>query len=168
MKFENISLCVVLLALAALTGCAASGTPFHRVGEIPLDKGVIYVYRPGSLIGSKVRYEVHAGNGVVCTLLQGGYCTYFATPGSLEMWGKTESKGSSIIIDVKATQEYYVKVSPSIDFIVKRPNLSLMNPAEGLKEIEGCKLIDTTVESENAPSEGDIPTEKAKMKQPAE
>lgn len=140
MNFNLVARYLLLLGLALTTGCAASGTPFQRVGDIPKDKGLVYVYRSNSLMGSAVRYDVHANNDVICTLVRGGYCLYYALPGELELWGQTESKGT-ITIDVKAGQEHYVKGSLSFGFVVGRPNLTLMQPPEALNEISECKLI---------------------------
>jgi hypothetical protein len=140
MKFNLVARYLLLLGLALTTGCAASGTPFQRIGDIPKDKGLVYVYRPNSIIGSAVRYDVHANNEVICTLVRGGYCLYYAMPGEVELWGQTESKGT-ITIDVKAGQEHFIKGSLSFGLVVGRPNLTLMVPPEALNEISDCKLI---------------------------
>ena len=67
MKYLKFLLLIPALYLAA---CAATGTPFQRITQIPADKGVIYVYRPNSLIGSAVHYDVHAGEtDVLCDLV---------------------------------------------------------------------------------------------------
>ena len=139
MKYFKFLLLIPVLFLVA---CAASGIPFQRITEIPSEKGVVYVYRPNSMIGGAVHYDVHAGeNEVLCDLIRGGYCLYYAKPGELELWGKTESR-SSITVDVKAGQEHFVKGGLSLGFIVGRPNFSLVDSAIGLKEIADCKLLE--------------------------
>ncbi len=128
-----------MFAGVVLGGCAASGPAFERVTDIPQDKGVIYVYRPNSIIGSAVRYDVFANDELVCNLVRGGYCLHYAKPGEVEFWGKTEAKGS-ITIDVKAGQEHYVKGSLSMGILLGRPNLTLVEPKDAMGDLTECKL----------------------------
>lgn len=138
MKFSKLLLLVPTLFLAA---CAASGTPFQRITDIPKDKGVVYVYRPNSIMGAAVHYDVHAANDeVICDLIRNGYCLYYAKPGELELWGKTESK-SSITVDVKSGQEHFVKGGLSMGFMVGRPNFSAVDNKTALEEIAECVLL---------------------------
>jgi cell division septation protein DedD len=138
MKFSKLLLLVPTLFLAA---CAASGTPFQRITDIPKDKGVVYVYRPNSILGAAVHYDVHPGNDdVICDLIRNGYCVYYSKPGELELWGKTESR-SSITIDVKSGQEHFVKGGLSMGFLVGRPNFTAVDNKTGLEEIAECVLL---------------------------
>jgi hypothetical protein len=136
----NISKIAALIPILFLTACAATGTPFQRVSDIPKDKGIVYVYRSGSMLGGAVHYDVHAAEEVVCDLIRNGYCLYYAKPGELELWGKTESK-SSITIDVKSGQEHFVKGGVTMGFLIGRPNFSEVNARQGLEEIAGCVLL---------------------------
>lgn len=140
MKSCKLLLLIPTLFLAA---CAASGTPFKRITDIPTDKGVVYVYRPNSIMGAAVHYDVHVGinNEVICDLIRGGYCLYYSTPGEVELWGKTESK-SSITVDVKSRQEHFVKGGLSMGFLVGRPNFTLVDNPKGLEEIGECMLLE--------------------------
>ncbi len=135
--FKCAGYAFLLVLISLLAGCA-SGLPFKSVTEIPQGKGLIYIYRPGSIVGSAVSYEIFAGNEKIGRLLPGGYLTYFANPGELELWGKTEAKGS-ITLDVKADQTQYVKGSLSVGFFVGRPVLMTVEPEVGQQEITECK-----------------------------
>jgi hypothetical protein len=139
MKYSKFILLIPVLFLMA---CAASGVPFQRITAIPEDKGVVYVYRPNSLMGGAVHYDVHAGeNEILCDLIRGGYCLHYSKPGELELWGKTESRGS-VTVDVKAGKEHFVKGGVSLGFLVGRPNLTVVENATGLEEIADCKLLE--------------------------
>lgn len=140
MNFKTMIKIGLLVTFAALTGCAATGPAFREITDIPQDKGLVYVYRPNSIIGSAIRYSVYADKDVVCKLIRGGYCLYYAKPGEVEFWAKTESK-TSLTVDVKAGQKHYVKGSLSMGFAVGRPNLSLVEEQEAMKEIVDCKLL---------------------------
>jgi hypothetical protein len=142
MKSSKLLLLVSVLFLAA---CAASGTPFQRITDIPKDKGLVYVYRPNSILGGAVHYDVHAGNDeVICDLIRNGYCIYYSKPGELELWGKTESK-STITVDVKAGQEHFVRGGISMGFFIGRPNFTMTDKKTALEEIAECVLLEKPV-----------------------
>jgi len=132
---------LVLVPILFLTACAATGVQFQKVSTIPEGKGVVYVYRPDSIVGAAIHYDVYAGeNDLICDLIRGGYCLYYSKLGELELWGKTEAK-SSITIDVKAGQEYYVKGGLSLGVLAGRPNFTLVTNTVGQEEIADCKLL---------------------------
>lgn len=121
-----------------LGGCAAKGPQFVPV-QAPADKGVVFVYRESGFMGGGVYYDVHAGQELVCSLVQGGYCQYMAAPGELEIWGKTESK-SSVTIVVEAGKASYVKAGVKMGFLVGKPYFEEVPSSVGAKEIVKCKL----------------------------
>jgi hypothetical protein len=138
MKVRKFLFLVPMLLLAA---CAASGTKFQRITDIPKDKGVVYVYRPNSIMGAAVHYNVYPGTDeAICDLIRNGYCLYYSNPGELELWGKTESK-SSITVDIKSGQEHFVKGGLSLGFLVGRPNFMAVDNKTGLEEIAECVLL---------------------------
>jgi hypothetical protein len=140
LQVKVIRVCFLMLALALLYGCAAKGPSFTRVSDIPSAKGLVYVYRSPGLVGSAVTYHVHAGDEIIGNLRNGGYFYYFADPGELEIWAKTEAKGS-VTLDILAGQEQYVKGSLGVGFLVGRPKLIVVDSETGRKEIEKCKLL---------------------------
>ena len=136
-----LAIFLLMGVLFALGGCATLGPPFKPVVDIPAGKGLIYIYRPSSFIGGAVSYDVKLGDGtVITTLHNGGYSPFFADPGETEIWGKTESK-SSLTIDVKAGQTYYVRGTVGVGFFVGRPHLLVVDNKVGVQEIAECKLI---------------------------
>jgi hypothetical protein len=137
---------VVALGILAIlaAGCATLGPAYQKVGHIPADMAIVYIYRPGG-IGAAVTYDVKVGETVITSLSSGGYYPYLAKPGELELWARTESK-SSVTLDVKPGQTYYVKGTIGIGFLVGRPRLQIVPEEEALKEIVECKLISDKVE----------------------
>lgn len=122
------------------SGCATLGPVYTKVDKVPQDRGLVYIYRPSSIMGSGVAYDVKVGDNVVTTLHSGGYFPYFSTPGEVEFWAKTESR-SAVTIDVKSGQVYYIKGSLGVGFFVGRPHLMVVPADVGEKEIAECKLI---------------------------
>jgi hypothetical protein len=129
-----------LLLLLVTTGCASLGPIYSKVDKIPDNAGLVYFYRPSSFIGGGVSYDIKDGDTVVTTLYNGGYYPHFSAPGEKEFWARTESK-SSITLDVKSGQTYYVKGGVGVGFFVGRPHLMVVDPAVAEKEIGECKLI---------------------------
>lgn len=129
-----------LLPLLLVTGCASLGPVYSKVDKIPDNAGLVYFYRPSSFVGGGVSYDIKNGDTVITTLYNGGYYPYFSTHGEKEFWAKTESK-SSITLDVKTGQTYYVKGEVGVGFLVGRPHLMVVAPEIAEKEIADCKLI---------------------------
>jgi hypothetical protein len=136
--FRLFRLLLVILASSFLFGCGAQGALFQKVAELPQGKGIVYVYRPTGFVGSGVTYDVHAGDRVIGNLKPGGYCSYFAAPGELEVWAKTEAK-SSVTVDVRAGQEHFIKGGVGVGFFVGRPTLTIVDPDTGRREIATCE-----------------------------
>jgi len=128
----------ILIGFLPLLGCAA-GPAFTKIEKIPEDAGLVYIYRPGSAFGAAVSYDVKANGIPVTRLTPGGYYPHFAKPGETEFSAKTEST-SSITLDVKAGQTYYVKGTVGVGILVGRPHLVLVPAEIGEKEIVKCKL----------------------------
>lgn len=134
------NMCWLLLVILLLQGCASLGPAYTKVEQIPENKGLIYIYRPSSIVGGGISPDVKVGGTVIATLYNGGYYPYFANPGEVELWAKTESK-SAVTLDVKPGETYYVKGTIGVGFFVGRPHLIVVSPEEGAKEIAACKLI---------------------------
>jgi hypothetical protein len=135
-SIKYLLISVILLA----TGCASLGPVYSKIDKIPDNTGLVYIYRPSSFIGGGVSYDVKDGDTVVTTLHNGGYYPYFSSPGEKEFWAKTEAK-SSVTLDVKSGQTYYIKGEVGAGFFVGHPHLMVVAPEVGEKEIEDCKLI---------------------------
>jgi hypothetical protein len=137
---RSVLILICLIAALTLNSCASLGPPYQKVATIPDDKGLVYIYRPGSFIGGGVSYDVKIGETPITTLYTGGYYPYFSKPGEVEFWAKTESK-SSVTLDVKPGQTYYIKGTVGVGFIVGRPHLMVVEPNVAETEIAECKLI---------------------------
>lgn len=133
-----------LVAITLLGACAASGPRYEAAAQPPAGKGLVYIYRPGKFMGGGVVFDVHAGpksdNHAIVELQSGGYFPYYAEPGELELWSKTEST-SSVTVDVKAGSTAYVRGSIGVGFFIGRPSLEVVDGTTGAREIRECKLL---------------------------
>ena len=144
MKSTRLAVSVAVIALvatAAVSGCAPTlGPAFKTVEKIPDNAAVVHIYRPGKFAGSAVSYDVKANGAVVTTLYNGGYYPYVARPGEIEFSAKTEAT-SSVTLDVKAGEIYFIRGTVGIGFFVGRPYLVVVPREEAEKEIVETKLI---------------------------
>jgi hypothetical protein len=131
---------ILISSFLLITGCASLGPIYSKVDKIPDNTGIVYLYRPSSFIGGGVSYDVKIGDIVITTLYNGGYYPYYSQPGEKEFWAQTESK-SSVTLDVRSGQTYYIKGTIGVGFIVGRPHLMVVAPEIAEKEISDCKLI---------------------------
>jgi hypothetical protein len=133
---------VLMLAVTMAFGCATKGPAFSKIAtaDIPAGKGVVYVYRPSGFVGAAVSYDIWRGNEKLGYLVQGGYFTYLANPGELELTAKTEAR-ASLTLDVRAGQEHYVKGSVGVGAFIGRPKLEVVDAETGSREIQDCKRM---------------------------
>lgn len=132
------------LAVGAMTtlmsGCATLGSAYTPDSNAPKDKGTVYVYRPKAFGGGGISYTVSANGTEVSSLPSGGYFVYYAAPGETEFSAKTEAK-TSVTLDVKPGQTYYVQGTIGMGVFVGHPHLTQVGNDVGAKEIVSCKLV---------------------------
>jgi len=133
---------------SASTSALTFGSSFQ--GEkIPADKVVVYIYRPvGSGAGGQaIPFGVKASGKVEITLVQGGYYVYISEPGQIEFSAfeiglMAPTSVSSITVDAKAGQAYYLKGAHGKG-LGGRAHLESVSPEVGVNEIVNCKVITT-------------------------
>ncbi len=125
-----------ILCLLALTSISVSSfaQAFEPVSEIPEGKALVYIYRPGSIVGAAVHYTVNANDEKVSEshLRNKTYLVYFADPGRYTFWAQVTNTRRAVDLDVEAGKTYYVR-GDCCEFIIPE-----LDKAE--KEIVGCKL----------------------------
>lgn len=137
------------LVIMLLSGCATLGPKFEAAQDAPADKAVIYVYRESGFVGGGVAYMVRVNDADVSTLPAGGYFVYHATPGEVEFSAKTEAR-TSVTLDAKAGQTYYIKGTVGVGVFVGHPHLTVVANDVGAAEIAQCSLVP------NARTEADV------------
>jgi hypothetical protein len=97
-------------------------------------------------MGAAIAPTVTANKVALLTLPPNGYFVYRALPGELTLEQHTEAT-TSVTLDVKAGETYYVKGSVGMGFFVGHPHLVIVPKEEGERDIASCKLVP-----------GDVPT----------
>jgi hypothetical protein len=138
---------LLLSSFLLLTGCATIAGPmwllspvYSKVDKIPDGAGLVYFYRPLAFFGFAIVYNVKTGENVITPLYNGGYYPYFSAPGEIVFWAETYQT-SSVTLDVKAGQTYYIKGEVGSWLHSRTPHLMVVAPEIAEKEIVDCKLI---------------------------
>jgi len=124
----------LFLLLLVFICYSAYSQKFEPVNEIPEGKALVYIYRPGSMVGAAVHYTVNANDEKVSEahLKNKSYLVFFAEPGRYTFWAQVTNTRREVDLDVEAGNIYYVR-GDCCEFII--PSL---DKAE--KEIVKCKL----------------------------
>jgi hypothetical protein len=109
----KLSTRILFVITFSLTCNYAFSQKFEPVKEIPPGKALIYIYRPGSMVGALVHYTVNANDEKVSEahLRNNTYLVFFADPGSHTLWREVSGARSKVILNVEAGKTYYVRGS---------------------------------------------------------
>lgn len=122
-----------------LSGCATLGPKYTPATAVPANRAAVYVYRPGAL-GAALSPNVQANGVPLADLPAHGYFVYYAAPGELTLTQHTEAT-TSVTLDVKTGDTYYVKGSVGMGFFVGHPHLVIVSKDVAEQEIKDCKLV---------------------------
>ena len=141
-SYRKLLVIAFIIFVFSITGCATLGPVYQKIEKIPENSGLVYIYRSPGFVGGGVTPNLYTDKGktYLVKIYPGGYFPYFAKPGEVEFSAATEAE-SSVTLDIKPGQVYYVKLSIGIGFFVGRPHLTVVTPEVGEKEIAECKLI---------------------------
>lgn len=138
-----ITISALLISTAVLSGCATTpknADSFKPDTTATLDKATVYLYRDPAFLGGALAPNVSANGVPLADLPSGGYFVYHAAPGSVEFSAHTESH-TSVTVDAKVGETYYIKDSIGMGVFVGHPHLALVSGDVGAKEIQQCKLV---------------------------
>ena len=124
----------LILFTLILTCNSVFSQKFSPVEEIPEGKALVYIYRPGSMVGAAVHYTVNANDEKVSEahLKNKSYLVFFAKPGRYTFWAQVTNTRREVDLDVETGKTYYVR-GDCCEFII--PDLE-----KAKKEIVKCKL----------------------------
>ena len=134
----------LMLAIAGASllsaGCATLGPAYTPDSNAPRDKATVYVYRSPAMGGAAVSYTATVNGVDVSSLPSGGYFVYYAKPGENAFSAKTETT-TSVTVDAKAGETYYVKGTIGMGVFVGHPHLVQVSNDQGAQEVVKCKLV---------------------------
>jgi hypothetical protein len=124
-----------------MTGCGTAvplAETYYRDPQYQLadDCALLHIYRPGSMMGAAIGYDLYMNEWVMCHIKNKVKTTIkVTTPGSYTLWAKTEAR-EEIPVNIELGREYYVRCSVSMGAFVGRPQLELVDPQFGKYEFD--------------------------------
>ncbi len=146
-KFQSIILLMTITAVFFILnscGMPATGPAFIKATPIETGKAVVYFYRPWSMFGHSVDAGIKENDSTeeFVKIENGYYYPLIVTPGKYRFWSKMASEAeSSILMDVKEGESYYVYISISMGVWIGRPTLEEVLQDRAYPEITTCKLV---------------------------
>jgi len=143
MKNWRLSLAGLIMAVLIMSGCGPTlGQSFKKVEIVPINKALIYIYRPMGFLGWARTIDVLAGDKDVINLSNSSYYPYFANPGEIEFKSKLGSaRSESLTLDAKPNRTYFLKTGIRKGSTAVQIILTIMPPEEGETEIGECRLV---------------------------
>ncbi len=140
MYARRFGLAISALAALAVAACASLGPTYTKDTAVRDDLATVYVYRDATFIGGGVSFVVSANGVPLAALPSGGYFVVHVPPGEVEMSARTEAK-TSVTVDARAGESYYVRGSVSVGVFVGHPHLVVVPRETGEREIADCRLV---------------------------
>jgi len=136
-QMVNLSIVGVLLAIG-LSGCTGNGPQFTAAKQPTKGKGILYVYRPSSLMGAGMHYDVKVDNKVIGSMDNGEYMSIELSPGRKTVSATTEST-TTLPVVIQKGKMTCVRAGIGFGVVVGRPTLEHVDNVTCLKEIKDTK-----------------------------
>ena len=135
MRLTRILLSTLLLTLFAFAQAPANSA---ATTDGKSSKATIYVYRYKQFVGSALEPSVYCDDVQLARMTNGRYFTVKVDPGKHTF--NSNDKQSGIELDVKAGQEYFVRVELVAGMMKGHGRLVLMSAEQGAYELKSDKL----------------------------
>jgi hypothetical protein len=131
-----LSLAILLSSLLAFAQESAMTAP-HSVETKPA-KATVYVYRYKQFVGSALAPSVYCDEAQLARMDNGRYFAAKFDPGKHTF--RSNDPQSGLELDVKAGEEYFVRVEIAAGMMKGHGRLILMSPEQGSYELKSKKL----------------------------
>ena len=100
------------------------------------DYALLHIYRPGSMKGMAISYNLHLNDEVVFRVKNKSKTTLKITNEGLKtLWAKTETR-AELPVDIKLGYEYYIRCGVGFGAFVGRPKLEIVDNKIGKDEFD--------------------------------
>ena len=130
---------VVLTMCFASLSIAQDATPIAtQTGDGSASKATVYVYRYKQFVGSALSPSVFCDGNQLARIENGRYFAVKVDPGKHTF--TSNDKQSGIDLEIKAGQDYFIRVDLAAGFAKGHGRLILMSPEQGGYELKSDKL----------------------------
>jgi len=138
----------ILIGVTSSIGCVPAGSAFKR-HEVPEQKGIVYIFRPYSVLGVAIRYDIYVGDQFICLMSAGAYCEIITKPGKMTILGHEfmldahapNNRIHKVEVNVPAGGEVFVRNIPNSN----SPHLFEVQALQALSGLAECRLVATPV-----------------------
>jgi hypothetical protein len=127
---------IVLTGLAAIAQEPAAET--QTTTDAKPSKATVYIYRYKQFVGSALAPSVWCDETELARMENGRYFTVKLDPGKHNF--RSNDKQSGIELDMKAGEQYFVRVEIATGFAKGHGRLVLMSPEQGTYELKSSKM----------------------------
>ena len=133
---------VMMAALMLWTNCGSKSAVGTSVNadmrssdyELSDDCALLHFYRPGSMMGMAISYDLHLEDEVVFRVKNKSKTTLKITSEGLKtVWAKTETR-TELPVDIQLGHEYFIHCGLGMGAFVGRPRLEIVDNEKGRVE----------------------------------
>ena len=136
----NIFKFLSILGLAVvLSNCAS--TSAAKQFNIPADKGVVYLYRPGRAVGAAVSSQIKVNGLNAGGTGPGTFFRWELKPGKYVFSASSTESSAAAELDVKSGKQYFLMQSEHIGINSGRVSIKEVDETTGMKAVKGSKLL---------------------------
>jgi hypothetical protein len=130
---------LVVLCLGGIVAIAQEhAADSQNTTDVKTSKAVVYVYRYKQFVGSALAPSVYCDETELARMGNGRYFTVRLDPGKHSF--RSNDKQSGMELDMKAGQEYFLRVEIAAGAMKGHGRLVLMSPEQGVYELKSSKL----------------------------
>jgi hypothetical protein len=130
---------LVIFCFTGLAAIAQEATAnSQKTNDAKASKATVYVYRYKQFVGSALTPSVYCDEAELARMENGRYFTVTLDPGKHTF--RSNDKQSGTELDVKAGQEYFLRVEIATGFMKGHGRLTLISPEQGGYELKSAKL----------------------------
>jgi len=107
---------------------------------VPAGKVTLYVYRQRRYAGSALKPSVYADDIELARMENGRFFVVTLAPGKHVI--RSNDKGSGVDLEMKAGQDYYIRIDIETGYWKGHGRLTLVLPEQGSYELKQTKLLD--------------------------
>jgi hypothetical protein len=131
-----LSLAIFLMSVLAVAQESTTTAP--QTAEVNPAKATVYVYRYKQFVGSALAPSVYCDESQLARMDNGRYFAAKVDPGKHTF--RSNDPQSGLELDVKAGQEYFLRVEIAAGVMKGHGRLVLMSPEQGSYELKSKKL----------------------------
>jgi hypothetical protein len=160
---RSFRLVLFILSLASLLATAQEASqPVPLQTASAQSKVSVYIYRSKQFVGSVLAPSVYCDETPLARMENGRYFTVRIDPGNHVF--RSNDAQSGVALDLKAGQEYFVRVEIATGLLKGHGRLTLTSPEQGRYELKSNKL--KPLDSDKVADQAHVSVEEAKFDTP--